>query len=88
MHHKIKNFFFVIFLLIFISLITQFYFSEKNIIKTNKAISFYSFKINNNMENLPILKNDTRDIIDYNYEEKVRKKKKKYRKFWELIKDN
>ena len=32
--------------------------------------------------NLPILKNDTRDIIDYNYEEKVSKKKKKYRKFW------
>ena len=87
MFKKIKNIFFLLVFFIFIFLITKYYFSEENRIFTNKSRSSYSItSINKN--NLPLLKNDTNNIIIYIDDLKNFKKKRKKR-FWEkLISDD
>ena len=82
---KIKYIFYLISPLIFIISITSFYFSDQNIRETNKSRSFYSVSINKDTMNLPLLKNDTSNIIEYRDDLEVYKKKKKYYKFWDLI---
>ena len=80
-----KNIFYLASLFIFIILTTRFYFSEQNIRETNKSRSFYSVELNNSTQNLPLLRNDTNDIIDYINDIEVYKKKKKKYTFWDLI---
>ena len=82
---KIKYIFYLISSFVFIISITSFYFSDQNIRETNKSRSFYSVLINKNTMNLPLLKNDTSNIIEYRDDLEVYKKKKKYYKFWDLI---
>ena len=82
---KIKYIFYLISPLIFIISITSFYFSDQNIRETNKSRSFYSVKLNNDTQNLPLLKNDTRNIIEYRNDIEAYKKKKKNFTFWNLI---
>jgi hypothetical protein len=82
---KIKNIFYLASFLIFIILTTIFYFSDQNIKETNKSRAFYSVKLNNNTQNLPLLKNDTNNIIEYINDVEVYKKKKKKYTFWDLI---
>jgi len=82
---KIKNIFYLASFFIFIILTTKFYFSDKNIKETNKSRSFYSAKLNNNTQNLPLLKNDTNNIIEYINDIEIYKKKKKKYTFWDLI---
>ena len=82
---KIKNIFYLASFLIFIVLTTRFYFSDQNIKATNKSRSFYSVKLNNNSQNLPLLKNDTNNIIEYINDIEIYKKKKKKYTFWDLI---
>ena len=82
---KIKYIFYLISSFIFIISITSFYFSDQNIRETNKSRSFYSVSINKDTMNLPVLKNDTSNIIEYRDDLEVYKKKKKYYKFWDLI---
>ena len=82
----IKNIFFISSLILFVILITTFYFSEKNRISTNKSRSIGLSDNFKNIEDLPILKNDTDNIIVYSDDvENFKKNKKKY-KFFELIK--
>ena len=84
---KILNTFFLIFIFTFIFLIVKYYLSEKNIIFTNKSRSSYSVKINEDISNLPVLKNDTNNIIFYNDDlEKFKNKRKK--RFWEKLISN
>ena len=82
---KIKNIFYLATSFFFIILTTRFYFSDQNIRETNKSRSLYSVKLNNNTQNLPLLRNDTNDIIDYINDIEVYKKKKKKYTFWDLI---
>ena len=82
---KIKNIFYLVSFLIFIVLTTRFYFSEQNIKETNKSRSFYSVKIYNDTQNLPLLKNDTNNIIEYINDVDIYKKNKKKFTFWDLI---
>ena len=82
---KIKNIFYLVSFLIFIVLTTRFYFSEQNIKETNKSRSFYSVKIYNDTQNLPLLKNDTNNIIEYINDVEIYKKNKKKFTFWDLI---
>ena len=82
---KIKNIFYLASFFIFIILTTRFYFSEQNIQKTNKSRSFYSVKINDDTQNLPLLKNDTNNIIEYINDIEIYKKNKKKFTFWNLI---
>ena len=83
---KLKNIFYLGSFFIFIVLTTRFYFSDQNIRETNKSRSFYSVQLNNNTQNLPLLKNDTNNIIEYIDDIEVYKKKKKKYTFWDLIK--
>ena len=87
MFKKIKNIFYLVLFSIFIILIVGFYFSDLNINKISKSRSTYQTRIEKNFEDLPLLKNDTKDIIEYRDDIEVFKKKKKKYKFWDLIKD-
>ena len=81
---KIKYIFLYCIFLSFISSITFHYFSESNIINTNKKRAKKYLK---NITNIPLLKNDTQNIIEYtDGVEKFKKSKKKY-KFFDLLKD-
>ena len=82
---KIINIFYLTLFLIFIILTISFYFSDQNIRETNKSRSLYSVKINNKTQNLPLLKNDTNNIIEYINDVEVYKKNKKKFTFWDLI---
>ena len=82
---EIKNIFYLLSFFIFIILTTSFYFSDQNVSATNKSRSLYSVKLNNDTQNLPLLKNDTRDIIEYRNDIEVYRKNKKNYKFWDLI---
>ena len=67
-------------------LIAIFYFSEANIIATNKSRSSYAYKLKFDFKNLPLIKNDTNNIIDYSEDVEIFKKRKKSYIFWDLIK--
>ncbi len=84
MSNRIKSIFFLLFFLIFILLIIKYYFSEQNIIFTNKSRSSYALELENNSKKLPILENDTENIIVYKNELDDFKKNRKKR-FWEKL---
>ena len=87
MYKKIKNIFFLATFFTFIFFLGKYYFSEKNIIFTNKSRSSYVLKMSNDKNNLPVLKNDTNDVIVYiNDLDDFRNKRKK--RFWEKLISN
>ena len=85
MFKKIKNIFYILSFSIFIIFTTSFYFSDQNVKSTNKFRSIYSTTQKNNIQDLPLLKNDTDDIIEYRNDIEIYKKSKKKYKFWDLI---
>ena len=88
MQNKIINIFFLVIFLTFILLVTKYYFSEKNIISTNKSRSSYATLLDADINDLPLLKNDTNNIIVYiNYLEEFKNKRKK-RSWEDLISNN
>ena len=79
----------LVYLLSIISLISYtfiVYFSDDVVLKINKNRANYSNQISENLSGLPLLKNDTNNIINYNIEKNSEKKIKK-RYFWDLLKD-
>ena len=85
MFKKVINLFFLLLFFIFTFLTITFYFSVENIRKTNKFRSLYSINLNKMINNLPILQNDTSDIIQYKNDVEIYKKKKKNYIFWDLL---
>ena len=83
---KIKNIFYLVSFFIFIFLTTSFYFSDQNVRLTNKSRFIYPTKLKNITQNLPLLKNDTNNIIKYLNDVEVYKEKKKKFSFFDLIK--
>ena len=81
---KIINIFFLISFFSFFFLITKYYFSEENIVFTNKSRSSFSLEGVVGSENLPLLKNDTNNVITYITDLDEFKKKRKKR-FWEKL---
>ena len=71
----------------FIFFVIKFYLSENNVKKSNKVIIQYQNKIDKKFNNLPIIKNDTNNIVVYTNEVEDFKNKKP-RKFWDLLKTN
>ena len=87
MYKKIKNILFLISCLTFIFLVTKHYFSEENILRTNKSRTSYSLRVITDNKNLPILKNDTNNIIIYKNDlDEFNKKRKK--RVWEGLISN
>ena len=87
MFKKIKNIFFLISFFTFIFLVSRHYFSDQNIIFTSKSRSSYSWEQNKDNKDLPILANDTNNIIVYKNDLEEFKKKKKER-IWEKLISN
>tara|TARA_B100000678_G_scaffold291372_2_gene307938 strand:- start:1330 stop:1593 length:264 start_codon:yes stop_codon:yes gene_type:complete len=85
MFKKVINLFFLLLFFIFTILTITFYFSDENIRKTNKFRSLYSINLNKMINNLPLLKNDTSDIIQYKNDVEIYKKKRKNYIFWDLL---
>ena len=85
MYKKITNTFTLIIFLGFVFFMTKYYFSENNVIFVNKHRSTYLAKADTN--NLPLLRNDTKNIITYIDDLEDFKKKRKKR-FWEKLISN
>jgi hypothetical protein len=83
---ELKFFFFILLIITFFFLSIKFYFSDQNKKISNRAINSLDTKLNKVLKNLPILKNDTKNIILYP-ESNLNKNKKK-RNFLELFIDN
>jgi hypothetical protein len=86
----LKEIKYVVYLLtIFFSIffVIKFYLSENNIKLSNKVMLQYQNELDKKFNNLPIIKDDTNDIIEYTNEIEEFKNKKQ-RKFWDLLKTN
>ena len=83
---EIKYFVFISIITIFLFLTVRYYFSDANKKNSYRSLTTINEKINNYAEKLPILKNDTKNIIEY-VEQSNQKKKKKFN-FWKLLESN
>ena len=83
---EIKYLMYILIIFFFIFFTTRHYFSEKNILKHNRKMNNVDNNLILNDENIPVLKNDTNNIIEYVNSNK-NENKKKY-KFWELLQTN
>ena len=83
MFKEIKYLIFVFIIGIFLFITGKYYFSDSNKKKSYRSISSIDEKLNNYADKLPILENDTKNIIEY--VEKSNEKKKKKFNFWKLL---
>ena len=86
MFKELKYVLYVIVIFVFIFLTGKFYFSDENEKNYYRSFNNINKKINTYSSNLPLLKNDSDNIIEY-VENKVSKDKKKYR-FWKLLEND
>jgi|TARA_Y100000992_G_scaffold163000_1_gene109269 hypothetical protein len=86
MFKELKYVLYVIVIFVFIFLTGKFYFSDENEKNYYRSFNNINKKINTYSSNLPLLKNDTDNVIEY-VENKVSKDKKKYR-FWKLLEND
>jgi hypothetical protein len=84
--HKIINLFFVIIILLFFLNIYSYYSSNKNIKNINLNRSNIEEIIKTKISNIPILKNDTNNVIEFNSSFSEEIKDNKRRSFWDLLK--
>ena len=83
---EIKYFIFVLLILLFLFLTGRYYFSDINRKNSYRSLSSNNQKIETYSKNIPILEDDTKDIIEY--VEKSNNKKKKKFNFWKLLENN
>ena len=83
---KVINFLFLLLVLIFFSLTYRYYSSDKNIEAKDFNRNNISEIINTKVFNLPVLNNDTSNVIEFNdgYTKEI--KNEKPRSFWNLLK--
>ena len=87
MLNKILTIFQFLIIISFLLLTNFYYFSDKNIEKINKNRVNLSSKISKSLDGLPILINDTNNIIEYQNNDTNLEKIKK-RLFWDLLNSN
>ena len=82
---EIRYLFYLVVLSIFIFLVINYYFSDYYEKKSNRKISNFLDNFNSKNINLPLIKSDTKNIIEYkiNSDQIINTKQ---RKFWDLIK--
>ena len=83
---KIFNFFLGILILFFFFSIYSFYSSNKNLESKKFNRNNIDQIINKKISNLPILKNDTNSVIEFNDGFSNKIKSDKLRSFWNLLK--
>ena len=83
---EIKYFIFIFIICLFLFLTGRYYFSDNNIKNSYRSLQNIDQKINTYSKNIPILEDDTKNIIEY-VEQSSTKKKKKFN-FWKLLETN
>ena len=83
---ELKNFIFLFVIFLFIFLVGKYYFSDEYKKKSYRSLSNIDKKIQLFSQKLPILNEDTQNIIEYVKDTKTKKKKKYY--FWDLLDKN
>ena len=83
---EIKYLIFVIVISVFIFFTGRYYFSDENLKNSYRSYKNNDEKIKLYSENLPILENDTQDIIEY--VKQTNKDKKKKFNFWKLLEND
>jgi len=86
MFKEIKYLIFISIICLFIFLISRYYFSDTNKKNSYRSLNNINEKINIYVKKLPILEDDTKNIIEY-VEQSNNKKKKKF-SFWKLLDTN
>ena len=82
MFKELKYLIFTIFISLFLFFIIKYYFSDLNKKKSYRSLNSIDEKLEIFTSQLPILKNDSNNIIEY--VEQTNDKKKKYN-FWKLL---
>ena len=83
---EIKYLTFIFIICLFLFLTGRYYFSDTNKKNSYRSLTNIDKKINTFAEKLPVLEDDTKNIIEY-VEQKNNKKKKKFN-FWKLLESN
>ena len=83
---EIKYLLFLLIIGIFLFITIKYYFSDTHKKKSFRSMNSIEEKINIYADKLPILENDTKNIIEY-VEKSDEKKKKKFN-FWKLLESN
>ena len=83
---EIKYLIFIVIIALFIFFTGKHYFSNENIKNSYRSYKNIDQKIKDYSKNLPLLKNDTENIIEY-VKQTDKKKKKKFN-FWKLLEDD
>ena len=86
MFKELKYVFYLLIIFLFIFLTVKFYFSDQNKKNYYRSIDSLNKKISVYSSNLPLLKNNTNNVIVY-VENKVSTDKKKYH-FWKLLEND
>ncbi|MDC1163604.1 hypothetical protein OAS99_00395 [Candidatus Pelagibacter sp.] len=83
---EIKYLIFIVIIILFLFFTGKYYFSNENIKKSYRSYKNIDEKIKVYSKNLPLLKNDTENIIEY-VKQTDKKKKKKFN-FWKLLEND
>ena len=83
---EIKYLIFIIVIFVFIFFTGRYYFSDENLKNSYRSFKNNDEKIKLHSENLPVLENDTQDIIEY--VKQTNKDKKKKFNFWKLLEND
>ena len=84
--YKIINLFFAILILLFFFNIYNYYSSNKNIKNINLKRSNIEKILKNKTLSLPVLENDTNNVIEFNSSFSDEIKSNEQRNFWDLLK--
>jgi hypothetical protein len=83
---EIKYLIFIVIILLFVFLTGKYYFSDENIKNSYRSYQNIDKKIKIYSKKLPLLKNDTQNIIEY-VKQTDKQKKKKFN-FWKLVEND
>ena len=83
---EIKYILFIFLIFLFLFFIGRYYFSENYKKKSYRSLNNINEQISVYVKNLPVLEDDTKNIIEY-VEENSNKKKKNFN-FWKLLENN
>ena len=83
---KLLNIFMIILVILFFFSIFKYYSSNKNVELKSYNRDNINEIINTKISNLPILSDDTNNVIEFNDGYSNIKKKEKQRRFWDLLK--
>ena len=83
---EIKYLIFIVVIVLFIFLTGRYYFSDENKKKSYRSYNNNNEKIKLYLKNLPVLENNTQNVIEY--VKQTNKKKKKKFNFWKLLEND